>query len=187
MGTRNLICVVQDGEFKVAQYAQFDGHPTRTGEKIRQFLVREYAEDKLKKFTAQIALTVEATEEALSEAYDAMKTLGDRWSRQYPQFSRDTGPDILDWILEEEAPAVNSQLSFGGESLFCEWAYVINLDECTLEIYRGFNKKPVSKDNPFKAFENKSDDYKAVRLKAELEISKLKGRRDLMAKIEKEA
>ena len=32
--------------------------------------------------------------------------------------------------------------SFMKDSLFCEWAYVINLTTNKLEIYRGFQKKP---------------------------------------------
>ena len=28
------------------------------------------------------------------------------------------------------------------DSLFCEWAYIVNLDTGKLELYRGFNKKP---------------------------------------------
>lgn len=31
------------------------------------------------------------------------------------------------------------------DSLFCEWAYIINLDENVIEFYRGFNKDPESK------------------------------------------
>lgn len=31
MGTRNLTCVVLDGEFKVAQYGQWDGYPEGSG------------------------------------------------------------------------------------------------------------------------------------------------------------
>lgn len=30
--------------------------------------------------------------------------------------------------------------NFLKDSLFCEWAYIINLDESVLEIYKGFNK-----------------------------------------------
>ena len=38
MGTRNLTCVVKGGEYKIAQYGQWDGYPTGAGKKILNFL-----------------------------------------------------------------------------------------------------------------------------------------------------
>jgi hypothetical protein len=32
--------------------------------------------------------------------------------------------------------------SFLAESLYCEWAYIVNFDEMTFEVYKGFQKKP---------------------------------------------
>ena len=32
--------------------------------------------------------------------------------------------------------------NFLGDSLFCEWAYIINLDSDSLEVYKGFNHNP---------------------------------------------
>lgn len=32
--------------------------------------------------------------------------------------------------------------TFLKDSLFCEWAYIINLDTEELEVYEGFNKRP---------------------------------------------
>ena len=40
MGTRNLVCVVKGGEYKVAQYGQWDGYPTGQGETIVEFLLQ---------------------------------------------------------------------------------------------------------------------------------------------------
>lgn len=34
--------------------------------------------------------------------------------------------------------------SFLRDSLFCEWAYIVNLDEEVFEVYRGFNKYPAN-------------------------------------------
>ena len=38
MGTRNLSCAYMDGEFKVAQYGQWDGYPEGQGLTILEFL-----------------------------------------------------------------------------------------------------------------------------------------------------
>lgn len=43
---------------------------------------------------------------------------------------------------------VNSE-EFAADSLFCEWAYVIDLDKNTFEVYQGFNKKPIDKTERF--------------------------------------
>ncbi|MHC5949058.1 hypothetical protein ACVXZ3_04645 [Providencia hangzhouensis] len=44
MGTRHLICVAKDGDYKVAQYGQWDGYPSGQGLTLLTFL-----RDKLKK------------------------------------------------------------------------------------------------------------------------------------------
>ena len=40
MGTRNLTCVVKNGEYKVAQYGQFDGYPSGVGCDILEELLK---------------------------------------------------------------------------------------------------------------------------------------------------
>lgn len=57
-----------------------------------------------------------------------------------PSLSRDTGAEILDVIASstEPIPAI-PDLEFIFDSVFCEWAYVIDLDSDTLEAYaKGF-------------------------------------------------
>jgi len=68
----------------------------------------------------------------------------------YPETSRDTGAKILDIILDSNKPLklINS-LDFVNDSLFCEWAYVIDFDKNTFEVYEGFNKEPLSPDERF--------------------------------------
>jgi hypothetical protein len=48
---------------------------------------------------------------------------------------------------------------FLAESLFCEWAYIVNLDEKTLEFYRGFNKDPKGSGRYAHLLEAPSNDY----------------------------
>lgn len=40
---------------------------------------------------------------------------------------------------------MNDNSSFAADSLFCEWAYVINFDTDKLEVYKGFQRKPHKK------------------------------------------
>ena len=185
MGTRNLLCVVQNGEMKVANYCQWDGRPTHQGEGIRQFLVREYAEDKLKRFGSQIKKVKAATKAMIDKAIKTSEGMGDDFfSRRYPQFSRDTGHKILDYFMETDKPQTCLSADFAGDSLFCEWAYVIDLDNGMLEIYKGFNRSPVPESNRFHKF-TAPGEYHPVRLVKTVEISKLAGQRSLMASIEK--
>ena len=38
MGTRHLICVVSDNQYRIAQYGQWDGYPEGQGAAILEFL-----------------------------------------------------------------------------------------------------------------------------------------------------
>lgn len=49
---------------------------------------------------------------------------------------------MLELIQEESRRQLKDAYSFATESLFCEWAYVIDMDKKVLEIYKGFNKSP---------------------------------------------
>lgn len=162
MGTRHLIGVIMDGEWRVAQYGQWDGSPSGQGVEILKFL-RELTATQYLRFREQLKRTYFGTAEEIDEAYapysqDGMMTLdqAEAFKRsRHGHNSRDTGADILQVVLDfeepvglEPAPArpglmlIDSR-DFARDSLFCEWAYIIDLDTNTLEVYRGFNKQPV--------------------------------------------
>jgi hypothetical protein len=155
MGTRNLTVVYSESELKVAQYGQWDGYPSGTGLDILDFLRNadlEAFKEKLKSVSFFTEQKLEKEDE-MGEVYD-----------RRPYLSRDLGSDILGAILNgsylsrgydinkggfyAEEIAVNvdklvNQFDFGFDSLFCEWAYVIDLDNDNLEVYKGFQQKPV--------------------------------------------
>ena len=62
-----------------------------------------------------------------------------------------------------EAPYMIEGASFLADSLFCEWAYIINLDAGTLEIYKGFNKNPLAAGR-YAETEDERDGYCGVAL-----------------------
>jgi hypothetical protein len=148
MGTRNLTCVFLDGDFKVAQYGQWGGYPDGQGETIRKFL----AEANIPLFRDQVRKVGRIDEETIEERWieagaepDALGVpfeVSDRFKEMYPELHRDTGAEILGIIMNMEGDCLllKDRRTFGTDSLFCEWAYVIDLDNNTLEVYKGFNK-----------------------------------------------
>jgi len=59
--------------------------------------------------------------------------------------------------------------NFVKDSLFCEFGYIVNLDERTLEFYRGFSREP-QKGNPFGETPNE-DGYYPISLEGSVPLS----------------
>jgi hypothetical protein len=152
MGTRNLTCVVKDGEFKVAQYCQWDGYPTGQGKTIVEFIQYITADQdaRLVPFFKALdncqfidhccikKLWVECGADPESDMVPM--DVSDKFAKLHPQFHRDTGANILDMILKHNGLKLNDERDFAAESLFCEYAYVLDMDQAVLEIYKGFHK-----------------------------------------------
>ena len=177
MGTRNLTCVYMDGEYKVAQYGQWDGYPEGQGVTCLNFLRDEMVEAK---FREQLKKRQFAPHAYLEGVYDAFGAK-DGWisvidsarlDKAFPQLHRDTAAEVLKLIMDDTiSNYLKDDLNFAADSLFCEWCYVIDLDKRTFEVYEGFNKEPLSENDRFYFLEEKSyleyredDQYHPVRL-----------------------
>lgn len=177
MGTRHLICVVLDGDFRVAQYGQWDGQPDGAGAEVVRFLRRV----DLETFKARVRACRLVTRRELAsreEMRDAFRTqighltdvcsplleAGDtELAREYrirsylrpgsmTHVSRDCGAHILRVIMLRDEPdglPLIDERGFAGDSARCEWAYVIDLDADTLEIYEGRNREPTPQESRF--------------------------------------
>jgi hypothetical protein len=152
MGTKHLIAVVKDDEYKVAQYGQWDGYPEGQGLKVLNFL----KENDIDKFRNQVAKCKFIEDDTFYEkiykeldinpkdgfiTYEDVNVLKDK----YPQL----GSDILNYIMNNDDIILKNDIDFAKDSLFCEWAYVIDLDKNTFEVYKGFNKSPLSESERF--------------------------------------
>lgn len=146
MGTRHLICVVKDKDYKVAQYGQWDGYPGGQGLTVLNFLKKINRE----LFERKVADLSWITEEEFKVA--------ELHAEMYPENNRDTSAKILPLIQDSDRPIkLVNQLKFAGDSLFCEWVYVIDLDKNTFEVYEGFNEEPLQNYERFRMFEKRNE------------------------------
>ena len=157
MGTRHLTAVICDGEFRIAQYGQWDGYPDGAGVDICKFIVENHTA--LPAFRDAVRRKCRFIDDAEVERIalqfgrsidgggSIVMTLdeSERYEAEYPSLHRNTGSNILAIVLRSNQPEVplRDGRDFATDSLFCEWAYVLDLDRSVLEIYCGFNTTKV--------------------------------------------
>ncbi|BCP56292.1 hypothetical protein K32_49090 [Kaistia sp. 32K] len=157
MGTRNLTCVVLGGEYKVAQYGQWDGYPSGQGLTALRFLRGMDKPQFTEKVAAISYLTQEQCDAINAELRDDSGLMGE--GKKYGHLSRDRGADILNIISQADTGGISllDSLTFAADSLFCEFAYVIDLDKGTFEVFRGFNQEPLAEGERFAFLAGKAD------------------------------
>lgn len=192
MGTRNLVAVIHHGEYKVAQYGQWDGYPSGQGYTICDFLQNKMDLKKFKKATSECKFLTD------NEVHDRWVECGAspdsdlvsmdvsaKFKKTYPALSRDTGATVLE-LIQNGARHLQNNIDFVGDSLFCEWAYVVDLDNQVLEVYKGFNKDPLDISERFHSFglpkeSHRSEYYYPVKLVKKLTFSE--ATKDAMGKL----
>ena len=160
MGTRNITMVRVGGKIKVMQYCQWDGYPTGQGETIAEFI-----QDKmdLPLFKKQVKALRNISAKSLKKIWtDAgaddsgwvSMEIADKVKAAYPEFSRDTGADILELIHSGKVKKVSQSKGQLGQS-WIEFVYDLDLDKETVAVYVDGGKKP-AKVIPFDKFTVKS-------------------------------
>lgn len=162
MGTRNLTMVKVDGKVKVAQYGQWDGYPTGQGVTVAAF-VQAYLLHEVTRgeFADQVRKLKFATPKQLQKMntdWEALEAL-QRKGEYVPKYklaacevlSRDTGAKILSMVNDGlDKPLLHNMRSFLKDTLFCEWAYTVDLDKQKVDVYMS-TTKPVA-SIPFQDF-----------------------------------
>lgn len=165
MGTRHLICVVNGGDYRIAQYGQWDGYPEGQGVAILDFLKSPMAEQ-LKNNLGNCTWLTNDEHEKLWEEFgvDSKQELIDYdvyqdFCSKHPELSRDTGAKILGIVAGATGEIkLQNSLDFSQDSLFCEWAYVVDFDKNTFEVYQGFNQAPLDESERFYTADQKEDE-----------------------------
>lgn len=203
MGTRHLTIMVVDGEHKVAQYGQWDGYPDGAGTTILAALKRAHAED-FEDFREKVRSTrfisAEDVERRWKEAGAdgsgmVSMEVSDAMKSKYPQLQRDMGYAVVDHLIDS-APGqeLTDNISFVADSLFCEYAYVVDLDANTFEVYRGFNQTPLDASERFASYfsaegqehRNPDDLYHPVRLWQSFDLNSLPEEEAFLAALQDE-
>jgi hypothetical protein len=117
---------------------------------------------------------------------DSAKAFGKRW----PSLTRDTGADILKLIQQaDDGLDIVKQIEFAKDSLFCEWAYVLDFDKNTFEAFIGFNKFPLASTERFFSMQKNQEDgceYYPIRLGSLWQLDKLPTDKEFLAALEQE-
>lgn len=182
MGTRHLTMVVQDGVYKVAQYGQWDGYPSCAGTTILQALHRAMNDD-FSDFEEKIRSTSFVSKEEIQKRWKDVgadesgfvdASIADIFKNKWPQLNRDMGYEIIDFIIDQ-APSLelDDRSPFAADSLFCEFAYVIDLDRRTFEVYEGFNTSPLNEHDRFYALMTEGKEYTPVKMIKSYDIDAL--------------
>lgn len=158
MGTRHLIAVFQGGTHKIAQYGQWDGYPEGQGKTVLEFLQDESKVHMMRDYRLkQCRFLTDAEMNKIDRDH------GLDWAAFYPQLSRNMGADILNLVSKSDGVMLKDSLEFAADSLFCEWAYIVDFDQGVFEIYKGFNTEPAV--GRFKDFETEpNSEYQPVTL-----------------------
>jgi hypothetical protein len=176
MGTRNLTIVINNGKTKVAQYGQWDGYPDGQGRIVLKFLKHCNFQEFKERLEHVSFLTSKELRKIFTECSSGKR--GKHidsyvFESKYPELSRSTGAGVLQLIYDKKAFKLWDRKEFANNSLFCEWAYVIDLDKEQFEVYQGFNKKPLTSHDRFYNNGYKNNKYYPIKIAKSYSLKKL--------------
>lgn len=150
MGTRSLIAVVKNSQYKVAQYSQWDGYIEGQGATVLKFISNS---DNIVKLNNSLIKTrfidADGADKQFIEEYDknCPEFIGEndtrtdaqiRWFNTY--ISRDIGARILENIISSQDAEIllQNRIEFAkNPNSWCEYVYVVDLDKNIFQIYIG--------------------------------------------------
>ncbi len=159
MGTRGAYGFRLDGKDKVT-YNHFDSYPSYLGVnlvgELSERFAHGWAQPRTDPFdmyvaalTATVASIVLVQEDGIPELADVLRyeryadeaASGQDRRKEWYVLLRSCQGHLTPYLSGAVQHMIDSH-AFLADSLFCEWAYVVNLDERTFEVYEGFNKDP---------------------------------------------
>lgn len=179
MGTRGAIVFVADGQTKVI-YNHYDSYPDGLGVDILNWLSNTLSTNKLQDVEIEPLLKRAITNlTPVDENGEPTPEQQERVKQYHEQVS--TGKDWYSWLRGTQGNPgailtatyyVEAGTDWLRDSLFCEWAYVVDFDLRVFEVHEGFQSQPHDKGRfavlgqlPAKAGYSSGREYYPVALK----------------------
>ena len=144
MGTRGLWGFRNEGKDKLT-YNHFDSYPTGLGETVRKFIT-SHPVDVLRKIASKIELVDGKSEPTEKQIKECSKwtdlSVSNQSTKDWYCLLKGIQSDPELYSDYHNKHYMIDSKDFIQDSLFCEYAYIINLDTEKLEIYLGFQKTP---------------------------------------------
>ena len=147
MSTRGLTGFIADGQW-FATYNHFDSYPEYLGMQVLEFCKQVKNWDVLKENVLNLTLINENKDKPTQEQAQEYMAYYDNPNTEkivldwYWVLRNLQGSAILYAIENGNAKHMIDSHAFIEDSLFCEWAYIIDLDEMKLRVYKGWQKRP---------------------------------------------
>jgi hypothetical protein len=142
MGTRGAIGFRLDGQDKVT-YNHFDSYPSGVGAELLTELCGIKNWEAVKTAVRNITFIDQnepPTEEQIELCAEFTDLgVGDQSTSDWYCLLRGAQGSLAPY-LTGKLPFMSDNHTFLLASVFCEYAYIVNLDDMTLEFYKGFNK-----------------------------------------------
>lgn len=195
MGTRNSVIVIVNNEPKIAKYCQWDGYPSGRGVELLEVL-QKY-KDNFAEMKEKVSKVVALTDDEYNKKWEAAGANGSGWvelsvaekfKETCAHLSRDMGGgEVLDLVMQGKVSDTYLNPDFVGDSLFCEWAYVVDLDKNTFEVYKGFNDHtPLTEQDRFFDKTREGSKYYPVKIMVEYNLNELPTEEEFLNDITKE-
>lgn len=168
MGTRGAILFAK-GKKVIGSYNHYDSYPEGLGSEVLEVLKKVSKKNLLNQLGDNVKKlkaidTEKKPSKELQERYSKFADLHvsnqtlDDW---YCLLRNVQGANCIMPIATGELEHISDDTSFVKDSLFCEYAYLIDFDKKVLELYRGFQHK-AQKGNRFGTKPGKKGDYEGA-------------------------
>lgn len=169
MGTRAAFGFHVDGKDKLS-YNQYDGYPTGLGIKVFKdcIILKQMGWDKLADKVRGIRMVNPEKKPTLNDvgSFSQYSDPTVNGGNGYYSLLRELQGELAEIV---KAGIMTQDNNFIKDSLFCEWAYILNIDTKKLEIYAGFQQKKHNKGRYGKCRKTR-DNYYACALIHEIDL-----------------